>query len=67
MRLRGETRSDWDFPDDSAVFKLGPASGAHESPASSVLVTLENVFGLKTLPVPEPSRIPAQASLIVLF
>ena len=40
--------------------------GVQTSPASVVLVTLKNVFGLVTFPVPVPNRTPAQASLMVL-
>ena len=36
-----------------------------ESPANVVLVTFEKVFGAVVLPVPVPSRIPAQASLML--
>ena len=40
--------------------------GAQVSPASVVLVTFKKEFGAVVLPEPEPRRIPAQASLIVL-
>jgi len=50
----------------SVPFAIPPTAGVHTSPASVVFVTFENPFGAMVLPVPEPRRIPAQASLIVL-
>ena len=47
-------------------FATAPTAGVHTSPASVVFVTFMNVFEAIVLPVPEPRRIPAQASLIVL-
>jgi len=48
-----------------------PAAAAlattHESPASDVCVTLKKVLGVVVLGVPDPSKTPAQGSLIVLF
>lgn len=38
--LKGEARIERVFPDDTAAVRLDPASGAHVSPASVVLVTL---------------------------
>jgi|ERR1017187_1500089 hypothetical protein len=50
----------------SIPFARAPTAGVHTSPASVVFVTFKKVFGAMVLPVPEPRRIPAQASLIVL-
>jgi len=66
--LEGEGRSDECFSlDASCVFAGTPSTGEQTSPAIVVFVTFAKVFGDVVLPVPEPSRIPAQASLMVLL
>jgi hypothetical protein len=66
--LNGEGRS---AERVSAIPASLPAAAAlvtmHESPAKAVYVTLKKVFGLTVLGVPDPSKSPAQGSLIVLF
>ena len=66
--LKGERRS---AERVSANLARLPAAAAlattHESPAKAVYVTLRKVFGLMVLGAPDPSKSPAQGSLIVLF
>ena len=61
LNLNGDGRSDVCF-----TAACAPEAG-QESPASVVLITFSKILELNVFPVPEPSRIPAQASLIVLL